>query len=158
MPTEFLILKRGNLEGPFEEDEVRRRLAEGELRESDLGRTAESYYWMPLHKLLGTDPAPATETAAPAEAPEFWVFLADLRERAWIAYLHYPWESGLVLLGVGLFVAIFTFWPILLYGPFMLATLVAGAMLFLRGKTGPGLALCAAAILLPILVVLVLHA
>src|SRR3954469_14040121 len=133
MPTEYLILKRGNLEGPFEEDEVRRRLAEATLAESDLGRTPESYYWMPLHKLLGT--APAAEIA-PAAEPEFWVFLADLRERAWIAFLHYPWESGLFLLGVGLFVAIFTFWPILLYGPFMVGAMVAGGMLFLRGKTG----------------------
>jgi hypothetical protein len=154
MPAEFLILKRGNLEGPFEEDEVRRRLAEGDLAESDLGRTPESYYWMPLHKLLGT--APVAESAPPQE-PEFRVFLADLRERAWIAFLHYPWESGLLLLGVGLFVAVFTFWPILLYGPFMLATMVAGAMLFMRGKTGAGIALCAAAILLPIVVVLLLH-
>jgi hypothetical protein len=159
MSTEYHILKRGVLEGPYPEEEVIRQLDAGELTDHDLAQTPQSYYWMPLHRLLGPrgDGEPVAAVPAPTPpAPGFLEFINDIRERAWIAFVHYPWEAGLLCLGVGLIVALLTFWPVLLYGPCMLAALSAGALLFLRGRTMAGVVLCAAAVLLPIIIVLLL--
>lgn len=160
MATEYHILKRGMLAGPYPEEEVIRQLEAGELTDHDLAQTPQSYYWMPLHRLIDVrsegEPAPAVAAAPPPTAPGFLEFANDIRERAWIAFLHYPWEAGLFCLGVGLVVALLTFWPVLLYGPCMLAALSAGALLFLRGRTVMGIVLCTAAVLLPIVIVLLL--
>ncbi len=153
MPTEYHILKKGQLEGPYVEEEVIRRVKEGALDSNDLGQTPQSYYWMPLHRLLGEQIGAAPVQPEPAR---FRVFLEDIGERMWIVFLQFPWESGLLCLGVGLVVAVFTFIPVLMYGPWLLAALTAGGMLFLRGRTAQGVGLCAAAVLLPIIIVLLL--
>jgi len=73
-----IFLKRGEqAEGPFEDDEVRRRLEAGDLQPADLGRRSWMPNWKPLAELFpatasrsplaaGSRPKPAPQ---PAEAP-----------------------------------------------------------------------------------------
>lgn len=150
---EFHILRRGRPDGPYSEDDIYRMIGEGELSRHDLAQTPKSYYWMPLHRLLeaGNEPEEAVV------APEFSEFLREIYHLTKSLFEHWPLEAGLLCLGVGFIVTFVSHIPVVMYGPWLFGTLVAGAILIVRGRTPAGVVLGLGAILVPILVSQLFH-
>jgi hypothetical protein len=146
---EYHILKRGRPEGPYSEDEIYRMIGEGDLSRHDLAQTPTSYYWMPLHRLLEAN----SEQEETVVAPEFTEFLREIYNLTKSLFEHWPLPAGLLCLGVGFIVTLLslTHLPVIMYGPWLLGALIAGAILVVRGRTPAGVLVSLGAILIPIL-------
>ena len=160
-------------EGPFSEDELIGFLQSGRYVLSDLGRPEEARHWTPLRNLFTTveavaapplaeatpgapaDPEPVAQVPAPASGEEtkahhYRQLLTEIGGRVRGIFERYPLESGVICLVIGCVVVVLSFFPPLIFGPWLIAALVAGAILLLRDQMAAGFGLCAAAVFLPI--------
>jgi hypothetical protein len=150
---EYHILKQGRPDGPYSEDEIYRMVGEGELSRLDLAQTPTSYYWMPLHRLLEA----GNESSEAVNPPKFTDFLWQIYAMTKSLFEHWPLESGLLCLGVGSVVTLLSHLPMVMYGPWLLGALIAGAILVIRGRTQAGVWISIGAIVIPILLSQIFH-
>lgn len=137
----YFILKGGVLQEGISETDMRDQLEEGILTRGDLVRPEDGYFWTPLGRVV-----PRWDwhdrVAAILQPGRDWIRLARRR----------PIDAGLACLALGLVFCLLSRWPVLIYGLPLLGALFIGGRLMLQQRLMAGLALCAAAIILPILV------
>lgn len=162
-------------EGPYSEEELIGFLRAGRYLPGDLGRPEEARHWTPLRNLFPAvelpdaplvleplptafakpppapePPPPMAEAEAETEAHDYRQLVGAATSRVRAIFERYPLEAGVLCLVIGCALVVLSFFPLLIFGPWLLAALTAGGMLLLRNKMAAGLGLCAAGVFLPI--------
>ncbi len=175
---DYFVFRDRRSEGPYSEEELLGHVQGGRYALGDLGRSEADRHWTPLRNLLpGGDGAelasevvelpalPALPAAAEPEAARegragkatrYGRLVMDFVQRVRGIFVRFPVEAGVLCVAVGCAIVVLSFFPPLLFGPWLLAALFAGGMLLLRDRMAAGLGLCAAAVFLPVILWLLL--
>ena len=143
---QILVQKDGETFGPFEEQEVLAKVENGEFCESDLAMTDGLQDWTPLGAIIVREPIPPTfaETIATCFA-----FGRNAAGRVRMLFTGSPLAAAIVSLIAGCIVLVLSRWPVVLFGPFIVATFIAGFMMVLRQRVKSAFLVFVAAIVLP---------
>jgi hypothetical protein len=131
---EYYVLKDGEMLGPFDEDQLRVGLANGQFAAGDFFQPSHETKWRPIRSLLD----PEQDEADGAVAPDWGCIL----KWAWLRLRHGLGEgsvrAGGVCLGIGTAVLILSRWPFLFWIPWFVATAIAAVALIRRKREAHG--------------------
>jgi hypothetical protein len=143
---EISVLKYGETLGPFNEQEIIDKVESGELSEEDLAMTEGLEEWTPMRLIIVREAAGGTLR----DEVDYWIGLAAaLPEQVKAAAMARPLGTGIVALIIGCVLIVFSLWPVLIFGPFVVAAMGAGVFLMARQRMLAGIALMTAAIIVP---------
>lgn len=135
----YFILKNREFSGPFSADELAAKVGSGDLKPDDLAQTEGTPIWRPVRVILKPQ---SKSTPADAEAPPDWSLLLRW---SWLR-LREELQNPSVRV-VGIFLAagsgalLLSRWPFVFWLPWFAFVLIAGAVLFSRGRALAALAL-----------------
>ena len=136
---EFLILKGGQIHGPFTEQELEAHLRGERFSPFDLGQTGRTPHWTPIAKLIEIELGPNDQIR-----PGWQVKVRTWAFRIRTLFESNPVRAGIYSLAIGAGLLIGARWPAVLCGPGFAGAAIAGCVLLARGKLVPGLVLCLA--------------
>jgi hypothetical protein len=142
----YYVLRRGEILGPFREDQLPELVTGGLVEYDDFVQQAGSSEWLPLRWLLIPNDAQDLEGAL---APTWRTLL----KWSWLR-LRYNLDeqslsAGWVCLGLALAGLFLSRWPMLLWAPWAVLAFFGGIALYRRQQPGPGIALMLAAAIVP---------
>ena len=142
---EYYVLKDGEMLGPFDEDQLRAGLANGQFAATDFFQPSHETKWQPMRSLL----APDHQGAEGAVAPDWHCIL----KWAWLRLRYSLGQSsvqaGGVCLAIGTAVLILSRWPFLFWIPWFIATAIAAVALIRRKREAHGTVLLLCVICVP---------
>jgi hypothetical protein len=128
---DYFVLKRGEILGPFRKEELAAQLESHSFEPEDFAQSEGSKHWMPLGDLLNSPNAAGDESGA--FAPDWTTLRVWAARRIRHSLLYEPMRAGFVSVGIGVLIVLLSWWPPLLWLPWLLAAAVAGVLLFRRG-------------------------
>jgi hypothetical protein len=116
------------------------------LSEEDLAMTEGLEEWTPLRLIIVREEASGTLRA---EVDHWTRLAAAVPEQLKAVAMARPLGTGIVALLIGCILIVFSLWPVLIFGPFVLAAMGAGVVLMARQRLLAGIALMTMAIIIP---------
>ena len=132
----YFVLKRGEILGPFQRDELVAQLERNVFDETDLAQPEGSAHWTPLRLLLEGDSSNLSEPSA--VAPDWQTLATWIWRRARHGIASDPLRTGFVFFGIGVAFLLLSFYPPALSLPWFAIAAYAGVLLFQRGAAGNG--------------------
>ena len=143
---EIFILKNGKSLGPFGEQEVIDKVDRGELSEQDLAMTDGLANWTPLGSIIVREPAYGPFTTVVHNIAEI---SEDAASKIVAGFVHHPCLAGAFALVAGCILIFLSQWPVLIYSPFLILSLVAACILLARRRLFSGIVVFALTLILP---------
>ncbi len=140
------VLRRGEILGPFEVQQLKTLIKDGTLEEDDFVQQVGNSEWLPLRWLMFPGEARNLEGAM---APTWRTLLKWAWLRLRYALDEQSFSAGWVCLGFALVGLLLSRWPVLLWGPWAVLAFFGGVALYRRERQGAGIALMLASAIVP---------
>ena len=143
----IFILKEGTITGPFDEQEILDKVDSGGLSEDDMAMTEGLEAWTPLKAIIVKEPE---LSPLRARANHLAGGVETAAERVRLIYTNHPVAAGIVALLFGCVLMVLSQWPVLIYGPFLVAAIVPGLLLLRWQRLVAGILILSLTIILPL--------
>jgi len=143
--VEYHVLRRGQMLGPFSEEELRAGLADGRFEETDFVQTEGQKHWRPLKRVFGSEGYGMKGALAPD-----WNCI--LKWAWWRLRTHFYEQLGgmaIVCLSIGVLFLVLSKWPFVFWVPCFLLAALAGVILFRRERKVPAVLVLVGVIAVP---------